>query len=349
MNEAQQLLEAALAGELDMDAQPTEGVQDEAGTQARQDEPQQTEQAEQADSEKQAEPDNGKAEQAPEGGAATDAGQDEENETPGPIASKSGHYTIEYQKLVDARAQRDQYKAQAQQLSEALAALQTQQQAQVAEATPVQKAAEVQPQADQGPVFEDFSEEGLAKGVQKLVQMQLAQSLTPQVQQAVQQAVQPLAQQQQQMTQQQMKQAHLDAIYAVHADAHEVAESQEFQQWVQAQPGYAQAAIAQVLQTGSAQEVVEVLSGFKQAQAASVDTQAAKAAAATAPAKPLPKAGKQGADAPVSLSELPGAAPASGGSDVQRAMDLAQNPAALLEFMAQLSPEKQAKLMNSVV
>ena len=51
---------------------------------------------------------------------------------------------------------------------------------------------------------------------------------------------------------------------------------------------------------------------------------------------------------PTSLSELPGAA-ATGAGDVERASALAGNPAALLDFMADMAPAKRDRLMNSVV
>ena len=61
--------------------------------------------------------------------------------------------------------------------------------------------------------------------------------------------------------------------------------------------------------------------------------------------KALAKAQQQ---PPMSLSELPGAS-ASGNGDAERVAALAGDPAALLDFMAGLSPEKQTRLMNSVV
>ncbi|MNL85129.1 hypothetical protein D3C87_2133330 [compost metagenome] len=49
---------------------------------------------------------------------------------------------------------------------------------------------------------------------------------------------------------------------------------------------------------------------------------------------------------PASLSDLSGAASTS---DAERVAALAGDPAKLLDFMAGLSPEKQTRLMNSVV
>jgi hypothetical protein len=97
--EAQQLLDAAFAGTLNLDADANQAkapaaTDSEAGI-----------------------PANTTTEQA----AGAQATQDDEK--PAPIASKSGEYTIPYEKLTSARTERDQYKAEAAQLREQLASL----------------------------------------------------------------------------------------------------------------------------------------------------------------------------------------------------------------------------------
>ena len=87
--EAQQLLNAAFAGTLNLDADAAQS----AGPTA-------------ADSQAGKPADN--ATPAPAAGAI--AAQDDEQ--PAPIASKSGEYTIPYEKLTDARSERDRYKAE---------------------------------------------------------------------------------------------------------------------------------------------------------------------------------------------------------------------------------------------
>ena len=103
------------------------------------------------------------------------------------------------------------------------------------------------------------------------------------------------------------------------------------------QPSYARAAIEHTLANGTAQQVVEVFSTFKGSTG--------KGTPADAVSKALAKAQQQ---PPMSLSELPGAS-ASGNGDAERVAALAGDPAALLDFMTGLSPEKQTRLMNSVV
>lgn len=321
--EAQQLLDAAFAGTLNLDADASQAkapaaTDSEAGI-----------------------PANTTTEQA----AGAQATQDDEK--PAPIASKSGEYTIPYEKLTSARTERDHYKAEAAQLREQLASLTAAQARNFAEA---QQQAQLRADAGQAPtqadsnlamaqaaaaqgvdvaIFGDFSEEGIANGVAQLVE-QRASAL---VDAKLNAALAPLREREAQSA----VNAHQQAIYGAHPDADEVYESSEFKAWMGSQPSYARAAIEYTLANGTAQQVVEVFSTFKGATG--------KGTPADAVSKALAKAQQQ---PPMSLSELPGAS-ASGNSDAERVAALAGDPAALLDFMAGLSPEKQTRLMNSVV
>ena len=321
--EAQQLLDAAFAGTLNLDADANQAkapaaTDSEAGN-----------------------PANTTTEQA----AGAQATQDDEK--PAPIASKSGEYTIPYEKLTSARTERDHYKAEAAQLREQLASLTAAQARNFAEA---QQQAQLRADAGQAPtqadsnlamaqaaaaqgvdvaIFGDFSEEGIANGVAQLVE-QRASAL---VDAKLNAALAPLREREAQSA----VNAHQQAIYGAHPDADEVYESSEFKAWMGSQPSYARAAIEYTLANGTAQQVVEVFSTFKGATG--------KGTPADAVSKALAKAQQQ---PPMSLSELPGAS-ASGNSDAERVAALAGDPAALLDFMTGLSPEKQTRLMNSVV
>ena len=321
--EAQQLLDAAFAGTLNLDADANQAkapaaTDSEAGN-----------------------PANTTTEQA----AGAQATQDDEK--PAPIASKSGEYTIPYEKLTSARTERDHYKAEAAQLREQLASLTAAQARNFAEA---QQQAQLRADAGQAPtqadsnlamaqaataqgvdvaLFGDFSEEAIAKGVAQLVEQRAAALVDAKLNAALA----PLRERE-------AKDAvstHQQTIYGAHPDADEVYESSEFKAWVDNQPSYARAAIEHTLANGTAQQVVEVFSTFKGANS--------KGTPANAVSKALAKAQQQ---PPMSLSELPGAS-ASGNGDAERVAALAGDPAALLDFMAGLSPEKQTRLMNSVV
>lgn len=325
--QAQQLLDAAFAGTLNLDADAGQAIATSA--------------------------DDGKAGQPAEttpptipAAAATGAGA-QDDEPPAPIASKSGEYTIPFEKLAQARQDRDTLKAENAQLraqvesltsaqAQNLAAAQAQAQAR-ADAGHAPTSADANLAAAQAAaaagvdtaLFGDFSEEGIAKGVAALVEQRaaalvdakLSAALAPFQQREVQDA----------------QAAHAQSIYGAHPDADEVHESAEFKAWMGSQPGYARTAIEHALAKGSAQQVIEVFSTFKAA--------AGKGNPADAVTKALAKATQQ---PPMSLSDLPGAA-ASGTGDAERVAALAGDPAALLDFMAGLSPEKQNRLMNSVV
>lgn len=321
--EAQQLLDAAFAGTLNLDADASQAkapaaTDSEAGI-----------------------PANTTTEQA----AGAQATQDDEK--PAPIASKSGEYTIPYEKLTSARTERDHYKAEAAQLREQLASLTAAQARNFAEA---QQQAQLRADAGQAPtqadsnlamaqaataqgvdvaLFGDFSEEAIAKGVAQLVEQRAAALVDAKLNAALA----PLREREAQSA----VSAHQQAIYGAHPDADEVYESSEFKAWMDNQPSYARAAIEHTFANGTAQQVVEVFSTFKGANS--------KGTPANAVNKALAKAQQQ---PPMSLSELPGAA-ASGNGDAERVAALAGDPAALLDFMVGLSPEKQTRLMNSVV
>ena len=321
--EAQQLLDAAFAGTLNLDADANQAK------------------APAAPNSEAGNPANTTTEQA----AGAQATQDDEK--PAPIASKSGEYTIPYEKLTSARTERDHYKAEAAQLREQLASLTAAQARNFAEA---QQQAQLRADAGQAPtqadsnlamaqaaaaqgvdvaIFGDFSEEGIANGVAQLVE-QRASAL---VDAKLNAALAPLRERE-------AKDAvstHQQTIYGAHPDAEEAYETREVKAWRGRQRGYGRAGIEYTLANGTAQQVVEVFSTFKGATG--------KGTPADAVSKALAKAQQQ---PPMSLSELPGAS-ASGNSDAERVAALAGDPAALLDFMTGLSPEKQTRLMNSVV
>ena len=321
--EAQQLLDAAFAGKLDLDA---DAIKDSAA-------------AAESTAASPKEDENTAAAQA------QDTPAQEKEPEGAPIASKSGAYTIPYEKLTEARGQRDQLKAENEQLKAQLEQLTAAQSQNLANA---QEQAQARADAGQAPtdadknlavaqaaaaqgvdiaLFGDFSEEGIAKGVAALVEQRAAALVDAKLNAALA----PFRQREAANA----EDAHKAAIYAAHKDADEVYDSAEFKKWMGEQPGYARAAIEHALTNGDASQVIEVFSTFKAA--------AGKTSPAEAAAKALEKASYQ---PPTSLSELPGAASTS---DTERVAALAGDPAKLMDFMAGLSPEKQTRLMNSVV
>lgn len=281
--------------------------------------------------------------EAPQDPAPKEAATPETDaEVVAPIASKSGAYTIPYEQLSKAREQAKAFAAENEQLRAQLTAAQeanliaAQQQAQnradagtAATASDANLAAAQQAVADgiDPAIFGDFSEESIAKGVTALVE------------QGVQQAIAPLMQERQAAAQKAAVTSHYEAIYAAHPDADELAQSAEFASWRNGLPNFARAAVDQTLTHGDAAGVVEVFNTFKASanQGATPAGSRVQQALATARAQP---------QVPTSLSEITGQAASS--SAAEQVAALAENPAALMARMSDLTPAQLEKLMNSV-
>ena len=281
--------------------------------------------------------------EAPQDPAPKEAATPETDaEVVAPIASKSGAYTIPYEQLSKAREQAKAFAAENEQLRAQLTAAQeanlisAQQQAQnradagsAATASDANLAAAQQAVADgiDPAIFGDFSEESIAKGVTALVE------------QGVQKAIAPLMQERQAAAQQNANAAHYQAIYTAHPDADELAQSAEFAAWRESLPAFARGAVDQALTHGDAASVVDVFSTFKAStnQGATPAGSRVQQALATARAQP---------QVPTSLSEITGQAASS--SAAEQVAALAENPAALMARMSDLTPAQLEKLMNSV-
>ena len=207
-----------------------------------------------------------------DGGAPAAVNEDELTDETAVVLAKDGKHHIPFARLQEARqgeqSQRqraDALQAQLEQSQQKLDELsrQAQQRADAGQdATRMDNmAAAAQAAVDQGvdpEIFGDFSEKALAQGIAKLVNMRVGE-VTAQMRGELQQALQPVVQSQQ-MT---AEQAHVAAIKAAHPDVGSIVESKELQDWKQAQPSYAQAAIDQVIAGGSTQQVIELLDQFK--------------------------------------------------------------------------------------
>lgn len=282
------------------------------------------------------------------GDAGEKAAGTQEDEQPAPIASKSGAYSIPYDKLVEARTERDHYKSQ-------LAAREAQLAEREAQLTQLQQAnlqkaqEEAQGRADAGQnatqadanlaaaqaamnlgvdmaLFGDFSEEAIAKGIEQLVVAR------------VNAAMAPVLQERQQQQAQSASEAHIGAILGKHPDAVEIVESGEWQSWLQGQPAFVRAAIDQTMEKGSAEQVNEVFDSFKQSQGGQSNKGSASA---------LLDAMRNAKEAvPNTLTDLPGAIASKSGPEQLAAAT--GDPTALLDLMSGKSPEEITRLMDSV-
>lgn len=229
------------------------------------------------------------------------------------ILAKDGKHTIPYAKLEEARATSQHWKGIAEQTQQQLAQLQTEAAQRAAGGQAPTKTDNAVAQAtaaiEQGvdpAIFGNFTDEDLVKGIAKLVQQKVSELVAPVRAdvESVKQSIVPL----QHTAAKTATELHFEAIYSKHADADSLVESQELQNWIGQQPSFVQAAYRQVLDKGTAPEVIELFDNFKKA------TQPPAAAAA-----PTPNPGADAAAAaqriaaatadpviPHSLSDIPG-------------------------------------------
>lgn len=216
--------------------------------------------------------------------------QDSDEPEGAPIASKSGAYTIPYEKLAQAREKAHTLESENEALKAQLSELTAKQQANLAQAQ-----ADAQDRADAGQgatqadealqaaqaaieqgadvsVFGDFSEEGIAKGIATL-QAREREAIRAELKAEIEKELAPLKQ----SRLQQAVDTHYGAIYAKHPDADELAQSQQFADWQKTLPSFMQAVVAQMLTGGTTEQVIEVFDTFK-AQHAPQKVSQAKAA-----------------------------------------------------------------------
>lgn len=310
---SEQLLEAALDGKLDMDSGAI-GEGDTTGDEGQ-----------------------NKLTQQPPANTAT---QTDDEPVGAPIASKSGGYTIAYEKLSEARTQRDQFKAEAEALRAQLESLSAAQQANLAQAqqdaTNRAQAGNAPTEADQNlqlaqgaigqgvdvSIFGDFSEEALAAGIVKLQQQTRDELMSE-----IRKEFAPIRQKEEQSA----ADAHLNAIFTRHPDATEVAESTEFQVWRESLPTFARAGVENALKQGTTEQVIEVFDSFK-----------ARGGQPTTQRQFVPEVQRR---IPASLSEISGAAPVD---EVAQVLHAASNPQALLDRMDSMTPEQRESLMSRI-
>ena len=315
-----ELLEAALDGTLQDDDAPTE--QPDASTEGV------------------------PAAAAPEGQDEQKAGNAETEVEGAPILSKSGAYTIPYEKLAEARegrkAAQDRIAQLEQQVAELtgaqrqnLAAVQADAQdranaGQAQTATDANLAAATQAIAEgvDISIFGDFSEEDLAKGVAELNRRSMAQ-VEQRLMAALDDRLAPLRAQEAKTA----TTAHYETIYAAHKDADEIVESAEFAAWRDNLPAFAKAGVEHAMTKGSAQEVIEVFNAFRGTKPQQPST------ARTAPEAPARRV-------PNSLSDVPGAAPMD---KTQQILAAAGNAEALLDSMGSLTPEQRDALLDNLI
>lgn len=271
-----------------------------------------------------------------------------------PIASKSGSYTIPYEKLEQARNHAKTLEGENETLRAQIADLTAKQQANLASAEDGAQtradAGQAQTEADRNlnaakaaigqgvdaSLFGDFSEEGIAKGIASLMGS-LREELRAELRQESAQALKPL----QEQKEKDAKDSHYGAIYEKHPDADEIVQSAEFNAWANSLPSFQRGAVAAVLDPktgGSAADVIEVFDTFK--------AQTGSKPATGQGAQDKGQAPEVQRRVPNSLSEAAGEQHQDVGKQV---MALAgTNPTALLERMLDMEPDKVDNLLKAI-
>lgn len=285
--------------------------------------------------------------------AATEQAQDDEP-AGAPIASKSGAYTIPFEKLEQARERAKTLEGENEALRAQLADLTAKQQANLERAEDGAQsradAGAAQTQADQNletakaamgqgvdaSLFGDFSEEAIAKGIEALMS-KARDELRAELREEAARELKPLKEQQAK----EASDGHYGAIYEKHPDANEIVQSAEFDVWMKSLPSFTRGAVAAVLDPktgGSAAEVIEVFDTFK--------TQTGIKAAPAPGAQGAAKAPEVQRRVPNSLSEAAG----EQHQDVAQQMLAAAgtDPNALLERMQDMTPEQIERVMNAI-
>lgn len=233
------------------------------------------------------------------------------------ILAKDGVHTIPYSELEQAR----QAAREATQLAEALR-LKLEAATTPAPTQPTPNAtASPTPESASPPVspekltelFGDFSEEAMVAGIDKLVDIKVS-AITA----AIDQRLAPTAAAAEKAAQA----AHYTTIYTAHPDADSIAESAELKAFIEQQPSFVRNQYQSVLATGTAAQVVELMTAYKAASgiaptpsAAPSPASSTPAAPAAAPADPATAARDAIAKAklpePMSLSDIPAGAHAA--------------------------------------
>ncbi|GDY37233.1 hypothetical protein [Acidovorax sp. NB1] len=294
---------------------------------------------------------------ADQGKATGGTGATEDDEPKGaPIASKSGTYTIPWEKLEQSRERNKTLESENESLRAQVAELTAKQQANLGKAEDNAQAradaGKAQTQADQNleaaktamgqgvdaSLFGNFSEEDIAKGIATLMgrtHEALREELRTELREEAARELKPVKDREAEQAQD----SHYSAIYEKHPDADEIVQSVEFKAWQASLPGFQRGAVAAVFDTeagGTAAEVIEVFDTFK--------AQTGKAAAPAAQDKGKPPEVQR--RVPNSLSEASG----------EQHQDMAQqviasagaDPNALIERMQDMTPEQIERVLNAI-
>lgn len=289
-------------------------------------------------------------------GADKPAGEQEPKQV---VLAKDGVHTIPFEKLTEARTEAQTAKqaaeaaqAEAQRLRQEVEALKK-------GAQPPAAGTEAKPGTTDDAKgddvdFGDYSDEKIKAGVTALAQRQAAALVEQKTAdlRAELEALKGKLGESDAKAQLAATEAHYAEIYGAHKDADSIVESAEFKAWRDAQPTFVRAGIEQTLAAGTAKDIVDVFTSYKQATGKTgAETKADDAAAAakkTVDAAAAAQAAIAGAKSkpPTSLSEIPAGSKAP--TDEAQAM-LEMSSTSLMSKFEGKSPDEVMKLMAKVL
>ena len=251
------------------------------------------------------------------------------------VLAKDGKNTIPYEKLVEAREEAKAARAEREALMqemESIKALLAEKEAPKTEQT----AAEAGPVADE---LQDLKDQladlpEVIEFVERYTGSQLKQveMLKAQIE-ALTAQIEPIRKTEETRA----VEDHFRPITTAHADAEKIVESQEFTEWKGKQPSFAQEAYDAVLERGTAQQVIELFSAFKESTGWGKTAATAGDTAAPKPVK---------VNTPKSLSDIP-AGTAAPHDEAEALAQMSQT--GRLQKMLNLDPSKIEDLMARLV
>lgn len=280
--------------------------------------------------------------------------QEAKPETEPVIVAKDGRNTIPYSELADAREAAQNERSQREALERELAALKAKYEgggdAEAGEAEEAEGAAGEEDNAEIAKLREDWPE--VVVPVEGLLAKQQARI------RALEEQIARMAPTTEQLEQERQWTEHVKAITTAHPDLQEIVNSKEFTAWREAQPGFMRQIFEHVIQQGTADQVIELLDGFKHShpnwgnspspdgqpprgggQSAAASDNAARQAAVKAARE---RAANSGA-VPRSLTDIPGGEAAP--TDSTEAF-MQKSAEAQLASMMNMTPEKREELLR---
>ena len=289
------------------------------------------------------EPENTADDDSPSTSDEEDGSGDEQEKV---ILAKDGKHTIPYDELVAAREQAKEAK----ELAEQWRKLAEERRGESAENGDAEEEDE---SGDAGESIDDdlLSDEAFADLLDDYPEAAQQIKAIMQTTSTLQQKLQEMEQVIQQTALNAAVEKHFSEIAAAHSDYDKILPSEDLKTWIQDQPSFIRAEMERVYESGTAQEVVDLITAFKDQAGYGEEKQNANSSAGSKGKRDENNVSGKGSvqtkerDLPESLGDSPGSA---GPTDVAEAF-LQLSPAAQLEKLENMSSEKRDALLAKIM